>query len=102
MAIRTQEELLNSIKGLLKDDASDESIGLLEDVTDTFESMSKNKDEETYKTKYEEKVQEVEDWRKKYRDRFFNTGSKDEKTFEPESEPEPVKKKFEDLFSIKE
>lgn len=102
MAVKTQEELLNSIKGLLKDDTSDESIGLLEDVTDTLADLTGKTDKENYKAKYEEKVQEVEDWRKKYRDRFFNTGSDDNPNKEEEHEPAPVKKNFDDLFTIKE
>lgn len=103
MAIKTQEELLNSIKGLLKDDTSDESIALLEDVTDTLAEMSTNKDNENWKQKYEDNDKQ---WRQKYRDRFFNTGSDEgsklDARFDPEPEPEPVKKTFEDLFTTKE
>ena len=104
MAVRTQEELLNSIKGLLPDDTSDEAISLLEDVTDTLGSFSNaNNDNEDWKKKYEENDKE---WRQKYRDRFFNTGSNDgdkpDKKFEPEPEPEPAMKKFDDLFKTKE
>lgn len=102
MAIKSKDELLNSIKGLLKDDTSDESISLLEDVTDTFANYENGTDNENYKQKYEEKVQEVEDWRKKYRDRFFNTGSEDNPKKIEEKEPEPVKKTFDDLFTVKE
>lgn len=103
MAVRTQEELLNSIKGLLPDDTSDEAISLLEDVTDTLGSFSHtNDDNEDWKKKYEENDKE---WRQKYRDRFFNTGSSDDKPddkFEPEPEPEPAMTKFDDLFKTKE
>ena len=103
MAIKTQEELLNSIKGLLKDDTSDESIALLEDVTDTLTEMATNKDNENWKQKYEDNDKQ---WRQKYRDRFFNTGSDEGSKlgvrFDPEPEPEPVKKTFEDLFTTKE
>lgn len=104
MAVRTQEELLTSIKGLLADDTSDEAISLLEDVTDTLGSFSNtNKDNEDWKKKYEENDKE---WRQKYRDRFFNTGSdgdgKGDEKFEPEPEPEPAMRKFDDLFSTKE
>lgn len=103
MAIKTQEELLTSIRGLLADDTSDEAISLLEDVTDTLGSFSStNNDNEDWKKKYEENDKE---WRQKYRDRFFNTGSSDDKSdgkFEPEPEPEPAIRKFDDLFSTKE
>lgn len=103
MAVRTQEELLTSIRGLLPDDTSDEAISLLEDLTDTLGSFSNtNNDNEDWKKKYEENDKE---WRQKYRDRFFNTGSNDGKVdakFEPEPEPEPTIKKFDDLFNTKE
>lgn len=103
MAIKTQEELLTSIKGLLADNTSDEAISLLEDVTDTLGSFSNaNKDNEDWKKKYEENDKE---WRQKYRDRFFNTGSSDGKSddkFEPEPEPGPAIRKFDDLFKTKE
>ena len=103
MAIKTQEELLNSIKELLKDDTSDESISLLEDVSDTLTELSANQDTENWKQKYEDNDKQ---WRQKYRDRFFNTGSEEgakfDKKFEQEKESEPVKKTFEDLFTIKE
>ena len=102
MAIKSKDELLNSIKGLLKDDTSDESISLLEDVTDTFANFESGQENENYKQKYEEKAQEVEDWRKKYRDRFFNTGSEDNPKKMEEPEPEPPKKTFDDLFTVKE
>lgn len=103
MAVRTQEELLNSIKGLLTDDTSDDAISLLEDVTDTLGSFSEsNKDNEDWKKKYEDNDKE---WRKKYRDRFFNTGSVDEpkQVLDPDPEPDkPVLTKFDDLFTTKE
>ena len=36
MAIRTKEELINNIKTLIGENDSDEALGLLEDVSDTF------------------------------------------------------------------
>lgn len=96
MAVRTKEELLESIKGLLADDTSDESIALLEDVTDTFDEQKTKTDTEDWKKKYEENDRE---WRQKYRDRFFSTGSDDvppPKELQPEPDNSP--KKFEDLF----
>lgn len=96
MAVKTKDELLNSIKSLLADDASDESIALLEDISDTFDEQKSKTDAEDWKKKYEENDRE---WRQKYRDRFFSTGSEDvpqPKELEPEPDNSP--KKFEDLF----
>jgi hypothetical protein len=96
MAVRTKEELLESIKGLLADDTSDESIALLEDVTDTFDEQKSKTDTEDWKKKYEDNDRE---WRQKYRDRFFSTGSDDVgpvKDLQPEPDNSP--KSFDDLF----
>lgn len=96
MAVKTKEELLDSIKSLLADDASDESIALLEDISDSFDEQKTKTEAEDWKKKYEENDKE---WRKKYRDRFFSTGSEDvppPKELQPEPDHSP--KKFEDLF----
>lgn len=94
MAIRTREELLDSIKARVGEQTDDETIAFLEDVTDTltdFETRA-NGDGEDWKSKYQEND---EAWRKKYTERFFS----DEPTPTPEPTPEPTKPKtFEDLF----
>ena len=95
MAVKSKEELLESIKGLLADDTSDASIALLEDITDSFDAQKTATDTEDWKKKYEENDRE---WRQKYRDRFFSTGSEDvvqPKELQPEPDNSP--KKFEDL-----
>lgn len=99
MAVKTKEEILSLIKDHLGDDTSDTALQLVEDINDTLDSMNKPADSEDWKTKYEQNDAE---WRKKYRDRFFNTGStNNEPNVEPETEepdePEdPVT--FDDLF----
>ena len=96
MAVKSKEELLESIKGLLADDTSDASIALLEDITDSFDEQKTQAETEDWKKKYEENDRE---WRQKYRDRFFSTGSEDvppPKELQPEPDNSP--KKFEDLF----
>lgn len=96
MAVKSKEELLESIKGLLADDTSDASIALLEDITDSFDAQKTSTETEDWKKKYEENDRE---WRQKYRDRFFSTGSEDvpqPKELQPEPDNSP--KKFEDLF----
>ena len=39
MAVRTCEEILNTIRARIGDDTSDEAISLVEDVTDTLADM---------------------------------------------------------------
>lgn len=95
MAVRTREEILNSVRTHFGEDTSDETLALVEDITDTiidFENKAKN-DGTNWKQKYEDNDAA---WRKKYRDRFFSGGSE-----EDDDESEPPKKKnysFENLF----
>lgn len=87
MAVLSFDELIAKIKSKIGEDTSDESIALLEDVTDTFNA---NNDSEDWKIKYEENDKE---WRKKYIDRFSGSGGSD-----PDEEEEEEKTTFEDLF----
>lgn len=91
MAIKTRDELMNSIRTALGDDTSDTAISLLEDVQDTLNSYTET-DTEDWKQKYEDNDRE---WRTKYRERFFS-GSDDDGT--PDVSVPDKKLKFEDLF----
>lgn len=99
MAVRTKDELLNLIKEHLGEDTSDSALQLVEDFSDTIDSLTNNSDGEDWKTKYE---QNDADWRKKYRDRFFNTGSAEgddkaqQKNEESDEPTEPTT--FDELF----
>lgn len=99
MAVKTKEEILSLIKDRLGDDTSDTALQLVEDINDTLDSLEKPADSEDWKTKYEQNDAE---WRKKYRDRFFNTGSTDDKPNEPSEPEEPEEPEdpvtFDDLF----
>lgn len=66
MAIRSKEELTNSIRAYLKEDVSDEALALLEDFSDTYDYLSSNPGED-WKAKYEENDAA---WRSKYAERF--------------------------------
>lgn len=95
MAVRTREEILNSVRNRIGDDNSDDALSLIEDLTDTMSDLENkaNNDGQNWKQKYEENDAA---WRKKYRDRFFSGGSGDD-----DDEPEPARKKnysFENLF----
>lgn len=93
MAVRTREELLESIRARVGEQTDDETISFLEDVTDTltdFETRANG--DEDWEQRYKDNDAE---WRKKYTERFFSnepaepTGPKDEET---------KPKTFEDLF----
>lgn len=96
--VRGIDELLDSIKLRIGEDVSDETLGLIEDVTDTFTDMQTRVTEAgDWKSKYEQNDKE---WREKYRDRFFNKPANEEYQQEDEQEYEETETKltFEDLF----
>lgn len=95
MAVRSREEILNSIRKRVGEQNDDETIAFIEDVTDTFTDLETraNGDGVNWKEKYEENDAS---WRKKYTDRFFSG-----EPSEPEPEPEPESEEkltFESLF----
>lgn len=95
MAIKTRDEILASVRERFGADTSDETLALVEDITDTITDLENraNNDGANWKKKYEDNDAT---WRKKYRDRFFSGGSGDE-----DDEPElPTKKNYsyENLF----
>lgn len=106
MAIRTREEILNSIKERFSDDTSDETLSLIEDVTDTLTDYeTRTKDSTDWKTKYEENDKE---WRTKYKERFFNSDRDvdnippDSNIIDKEDDTIDEPKTFDDLFKKKE
>lgn len=67
MAIRTKADLMSVISAALGDSSSDETLQLLEDLSDTLTDFETRIGED-WKTKYE---QNDEQWRTRYRERFF-------------------------------
>ena len=99
MSIKSKEELLNGAKAIFGDSETDEVLEFLGDITDTLADYeNKVNDNEDWKKKYEENDR---NWRKKYKERFFSSNEpKPDDTLddlnEP-NEPEPPKN-FSDLF----
>lgn len=93
--IKSKDEILTLIKERIGEDTSDEAIQIVEDVTDTLNDYeTRVADSGDWKARYEQNDAE---WRKKYRDRFFEGGPPKEK--ETEEETEEVKSySYEDLF----
>ena len=92
MAVRTTEEIMESIKTRVGDSTEDADLEFLEDVADTLSDLkSKTEGQEDWKAKYEENDKQ---WREKYRDRFF-----EEKEEQEEKKEEPkAPRTFEELF----
>ena len=87
--IKTKEELIESINALIPEGTED--LTILEDVSDTLDSMTKEKD--PYEDKYNDLL-------KKYRERFTEVKTDEvvEKSEEAEIETETEKITFDDLF----
>ena len=95
MAVRTREEILESVRARVGEQTDDETIAFIEDISDTLTDLeTKAKGDGTdWKARYEENDAE---WRKKYTERFYSS----------EPEPEPPKpddtqkpKTFAELFT---
>ena len=97
MSVVSKESLLERIREItgVENAESDESISLLEDLSDTFEDLSLQVLQAgDYKRKYEENDAE---WRKRYHDRFFS--AVEETTIKEDDKDDEVEKKtYESLF----
>ena len=99
MAVRSKEEIMEMIRGRIGEDADDETLTFVEDVSDTLEDLTGRASSSIdWEARYNENDAE---WRKRYKERFF---SPDPKEKSPDPDPEdPVDqeapKTYEDLFS---
>lgn len=101
MAIISKEELITKVNALIADRDDDESISLMEDITDSINAYeTKINESGDWKTKYEENDKE---WRKRYKERFMTPSQKaEEEEIEEEHDETPVTiTKFDDLFEVK-
>jgi hypothetical protein len=105
MAVRTRDEILAAIRSRLGDDTSDEALTIIEDIDDTFKDYETRIGED-WKGKYDELDAQ---WRKRYRDRFFQKASNGETTpedvkddNEEDLKEESEVKDFDELFTEKE
>jgi hypothetical protein len=98
MAIRTREEIMTALNTHLGDDHSDEALALVEDITDTLESLSGSSGGVNWEQRYRDNDAA---WREKYRNRFFgkgddNDGDNDNDNDNPNKNNKP--RTFADLF----
>ena len=102
MAVRTRDEIMSMINARLGEDTSDDALAIIEDLTDTLDDLeTRAADSTDWEARYNQLDQ---DWRTRYRERFFNAEyqPEDPDEFEDNDDPEPEKTKFEDLFEVKE
>ena len=81
MAVRTRDEILEAVRSRLGDDTSDDALAIIEDIDDTFRDYETRTGED-WRARYDELDAQ---WRKRYRDRFFQKADNEETT------PEKVK-----------
>lgn len=92
MAVKTRDELLETVKNIIGESTDDISLSFIEDITDTIDEYEKRLGED-WKSKYEENDKV---WRKKYKERFYSTNDGPP---EPNNDREDKKTKFEELFT---
>lgn len=97
--VKTKDEIMEEIRAYIGDRSDDQTIALVENISDTIDDYAAHGDYDTKLMAVEEK------WRKKYMERFFE-GDKEEKISEVKEEKEDNDKseeiKIEDLYTEKE
>lgn len=96
MSIKSKDELIQSLNAILGDNASDEALALMEDISDTLDD-NKAKGAVDWEQKYRENDAT---WRTRYRDRFMNnTDNNSQPGVDPIINPAPAERPtFENLF----
>lgn len=111
MAVLSKEDFLKAIQTRVGEDSSDDAMKFIEDMTDTFDSLTTASagDGEDWKAKYDELDKT---WREKYKARFFegaNTQSSNVTTSDEAKEEQETDVKedgenisFDELFEERE
>lgn len=94
MAVLGREDFLSRIKQLVGENTDDETLALVQDMTETYDNLNG----EDWHTKY---VDNDKEWRTRYRDAFLNGTPQSIQQDEPE-EPDSSQITFDDLFIYKE
>lgn len=98
--VKTKDEIMEEIRMYIGDRSDDQTIALIENISDTIDDYAVHGD-------YDKKLMAVEEaWRRKYIDRFMNGGeNKNEvevETTEDEEKDTAEEIKIEDLYTEKE
>lgn len=95
MAKLSKDELIEKIRKYVGDRTDDETIGIIEDISDSFDSS----DADEWKQKYEENDKM---WRDKYISRFVEKKEDEPDTPTEHEDEEKEYNSFEDLFEEEE
>lgn len=97
MAVVEKESIMTRLNALLGDRTDDDALSIVEDISDTIDSATGTGmvTEEEANRRVAEKEEE---WRKKYKERFFSgePAGKDKK--ESENKDPEAPEKYDDLF----
>ena len=95
MAVRTREEIIRTVTSLTGENADDNTLSIIGDLTDTLNDYEQRVIESgNWRQRYE---QNDADWRKRYKDRFLSPSPDlDDELGKPKEEPK--KMTFDDLF----
>lgn len=99
MAIRSREELMASLNSFIGENSSDDALALLDDVSDTYDDLTKRASDVDWETKYNELDAE---WRNRYKERFNEPYNDDNDDNDNDNFDRPKALKFENLFSTEE
>lgn len=98
MAVKSKQEILDEIGLLVGTETSDEVLAVIEDVTDTIDDYERKLGDGTdWEAKYNDLDNE---WREKYKARFFDAEADAEGEAEAEAEAEDEDEilTYDDLF----
>lgn len=95
MAILSKDELIEKVRKYVGDRTDDETIEIIEDISDSIDSS----DADEWKQKYEENDKM---WREKYISRFVDKKEDEPDTPTEHDEEEKEYNSFEDLFKEEE
>lgn len=95
MAKLSKDELIEKVKKYVGDRTDDETIEIIEDITDSIDTS----DSDEWRQKYEENDKM---WRDKYVSRFFDKKAEDLETPTEYEEEEKEYNSYEDLFEKEE
>lgn len=100
MAFMEKEEFMKMIQSKIGDDDSDETLEMLENVSDTYDELvRRSSNMEDWETKYKEND---EMWRNKYKERFFTTPTEVIENQKKDIKRDSEVHTFEELFEEKE
>lgn len=102
----SKEELLEKVKTYVGDRTDDESLEIIEDISDSFESSDSAEKIEEIKTEYESKLANLDnEWREKYKARFFSkkdNSDDNSNSSDDGDDDDDEKTEYSDLFEVKE